>query len=82
MSEFPYNRAFDPDLEEFRLAPGGEGPHAFTWKDKPHRLVYDLVFMVQELREHNKKLEIAAQAAMKKADDHRRLYEELVRKRS
>ena len=33
-----------PDLnyDNFRNAPSGLGPLAFTWKDKPHRLLYDL----------------------------------------
>jgi Lar family restriction alleviation protein len=30
-------------LEDYMQAPSGIGPLAFTWKDKPHRLVYDLV---------------------------------------
>ncbi len=30
------------DTQEYRLAPSGEGEQASTWKDKPHRLVYDL----------------------------------------
>ncbi len=39
-----------PDLEAYYLAPGGEGEHAETWKDKPHRLVYDLVKLASEAR--------------------------------
>ena len=27
---------------EARLAIGGEGPRAYDWSDKPHRLVFDL----------------------------------------
>lgn len=27
---------------EARLAIGGEGPRAYDWSDKPHRVVYDL----------------------------------------
>ena len=27
---------------EARLAIGGEGPRAYDWSDKPHRIVYDL----------------------------------------
>jgi len=37
-------------LDDYRLAPSGDGPHAFTWKDKPHRLVYDLVRIATNLR--------------------------------
>lgn len=29
-------------LDDYRNAPSGDGPLAPTWKDKPHRLVYDL----------------------------------------
>jgi hypothetical protein len=42
------------DTEEYRSAMGGEGPHAFNWKDKPHRLVYDLcreIKRIEKLRE-------------------------------
>ena len=36
-----------PDLPtqltfEVRLAISGEGPRAYDWSDKPHRIVYDL----------------------------------------
>lgn len=34
-------------LNEFHLAPSGAGPLAYTWKDKPHRLVYDLIAAVK-----------------------------------
>ena len=27
---------------EARLAIGGEGPRAYDWSDKPHRIVFDL----------------------------------------
>lgn len=29
-------------IEAGRNAPSGTGPWADTWKDKPHRIVYDL----------------------------------------
>ena len=32
---------------ECRLAVSGEGPRAYEWKDKPHRLVYDLCGQVE-----------------------------------
>lgn len=35
---------------DYRLAPSGEGPLAYTWDDKPHRLVYDLCGEVDTLR--------------------------------
>jgi hypothetical protein len=48
-----------PDCEErhplevnnYMLAPGGDGPQADTWKDKPHRLIYDLCAEITRLRE-------------------------------
>lgn len=38
------------NAHEYRLAPSGIGPHAFTWKDKPHRLVYDLCHEIERLQ--------------------------------
>ncbi len=37
------------DTREYRLAPSGEGPQAFNWNDKPHRLVYDLCAEIERL---------------------------------
>jgi hypothetical protein len=50
-NDFPSPAAKYPDLRAFHEGVGGVGPHAFTWKDKPHRLVYDLTRMVAELRD-------------------------------
>jgi hypothetical protein len=30
-------------LDDYWIAPGGEGPLGSTWRDKPHRIVYDLI---------------------------------------
>lgn len=38
------------DINEYRLAPSGQGPKAGQWGDKPHRLVYDLCNEVERLR--------------------------------
>lgn len=38
------------NTDEYRIAPGHEGPHGFTWKDKPHRLIYDLCREVERLQ--------------------------------
>lgn len=38
------------DVKAYRDAPSGDGPLAAEWKDKPHRLVYDLVEEVVALR--------------------------------
>jgi hypothetical protein len=35
--------------EDYRNAPSGIGPLAAEWKDKPHRLVYDLCREVERL---------------------------------
>lgn len=39
------------NTEDYRLAPSGEGPHAATWEDKPHRLVYDLCGEIERLHQ-------------------------------
>ena len=35
------------DIAAYRLAPSGDGPLANTWRDKPHRLVYDLCTAIE-----------------------------------
>lgn len=37
-------------VDDYRNAPGGEGPLAGEWDDKPHRLIYDLCREVNRLR--------------------------------
>lgn len=39
------------DTDDYRDATEGEGPHAFTWIDKPHRLIYDLCREIDRLRD-------------------------------
>lgn len=39
------------DLWDYHRAPSGEGPHAYAWKDKPHRVVYDLTGLCAKQRE-------------------------------
>ncbi len=39
----------DCTTEDYRNAPSGIGPLAAEWKDKPHRLVYDLAREVERL---------------------------------
>lgn len=41
------------DLWEYHLAVSGEGPHAYTWEDKPHRLVFGLTARCADLRREN-----------------------------
>ena len=38
------------DLWDYHLGVAGEGPHAYNWSDKPHRLVYDLTRICAEER--------------------------------
>lgn len=38
------------NTEDYRVAPSSEGPQAGKWRDKPHRLVYDLCSAVEALR--------------------------------
>lgn len=38
------------NTQDYRLAPSGEGPLAHEWKDKPHRLIYDLCGEVERLK--------------------------------
>ena len=38
------------NTDDYHLAPSGIGPLAADWKDKPHRLVYDLVGEVERLQ--------------------------------
>lgn len=52
-----------PDLWAYHLAPSGEGPYAPAWKDKPHRIVYDLTHIAAEARAENAALrELLAEA--------------------
>ncbi len=37
------------NTKDYREAPSGMGPLALEWKDKPHRLVYDLCTEVERL---------------------------------
>jgi hypothetical protein len=40
----------DKELEDYKLGPSGIGDQADTWKDKPHRLVYDLVSEIKRMK--------------------------------
>jgi len=37
-------------LDDYRHAPSRTGPLGATWADKPHRLLYDLVAEIEQLR--------------------------------
>lgn len=44
----PTDQTFD-----YRLAIAGYGPYAGDWADKPHRLVYDLCNIIEEMNSRN-----------------------------
>lgn len=49
-NELPKPRALAYLLEDYHLAPSGEGPLASEWEDKPHRLLYDLIAAIRAER--------------------------------
>lgn len=55
MSDLPKPRPLNYSLEDYWLAPSGQGPLAAEWKDKPHRLVYDLIAALRMQQEKNTK---------------------------
>ena len=40
----------EPTLDDYRNAPSGIGPLAREWRDKPHRLIYSLIRLVEDSR--------------------------------
>lgn len=48
-------------LEDYWIAPNGDGPLGFTWDDKPHRLLYDLIAEVLHLRDEVERIKAAPQ---------------------
>lgn len=53
------------DLLDFHFAVGGEGPLAYEWSDKPHRLVFRLTTELSELRDSIAAIAAAPQPAPK-----------------
>ena len=51
------------DLLDFHFAVGGEGPLAYEWSDKPHRLVFRLTTELSELRDSIAAIAAAPQPA-------------------
>lgn len=43
LGTFNAGRPLEHPLDAYWQAPGGSGPLAATWQDKPHRLLYDLI---------------------------------------
>jgi hypothetical protein len=41
------------NLEDYWVAPAGAGDLAYTWTDKPHRLIYDLIAHIIWLENQN-----------------------------
>jgi hypothetical protein len=58
----------------YRKALSGEGPHAFAWADKPHRLVFDLCRMIEAA---DASLPIKAGEAVPVAESSRQIIHEL-----
>ncbi len=54
--------------QDYRIAPSGDGPQAFEWLDKPHRLVYDLCSEIDRLRKVISDLEEVEQLQADNAD--------------
>lgn len=46
LAQFKAGRPLAHSLDDYWRAPGREGPLAFQWEDKPHRLIYDLIAAV------------------------------------
>jgi hypothetical protein len=46
-------RPLSQPLEDYWRAPGGVGPLADDWADKPHRLVYDLIAALLDARQRD-----------------------------
>ena len=41
---------YERNMDDYRNAPSGIGPKVVGWRDKPHRLIYDLCYEVELLR--------------------------------
>lgn len=84
----PAPRLLEHALSEYYLAPSGEGPLASEWKNKPHRLVYDLIaanrleaMQVKELVDMLEEIMSSDPALASDADIMRRAEELLARYR-
>jgi hypothetical protein len=58
------------NTNDYRNAPGGDGPEAANWADKPHRLVYDLCAEIERL---NGKLPLSGPTGWQAGPFHFRL---------
>lgn len=59
-------------VEDYRLAPSGEGPLADKWRDKPHRLIYDLCALL-EARSSTSDYQRGVEDALKAVRGQRRI---------
>lgn len=59
------------ELENFRLAPYGEGPYAGWWVDKPHQLVRELCLEVERLQGLCRKMKSQAKRARRASNPTR-----------
>jgi hypothetical protein len=48
-TEHQFSSRMQGSITDYHIAPGGEGPLATEWADKPHRLLYDLLGEIQAL---------------------------------
>jgi hypothetical protein len=60
-----------PYLWEYHLGVAGEGEHAYTWQDKPHRLVFNLTSRCAFLERENADLKARLEAAQSDAERYR-----------
>jgi hypothetical protein len=58
----------EEDLDQYHQALYQEGPLAYTWSDKPHRLVLQLIKIAKKQREEIKELKSKYDAAVSKED--------------
>jgi hypothetical protein len=65
----PVVKVTDDEIEQYRLAPSGQGQHAAVWADKPHRVVYDVVAIARDALGHIHELEAKLAAVREYVED-------------
>jgi hypothetical protein len=58
---------------ELRLAVSGEGPRAYDWTDKPHRLLWDACGALERAEERLRQAVLAEREACAKVCDQRKI---------
>lgn len=59
-------------INDYMIAPSGDGPLGPEWLNKPHRLIYDLCGTVQELEQQLASLTAQVETLTKERDRHQR----------